>query len=421
MRKGSDGKPLKTIPVLACGSVPLNNLTYPRGLLVYAATPASGGICKLPLFPDSHKRKLVSVAGPFTAEMLERLRARAGKLVAAEKLELPLQTALNTVCDDFALVGQAHESYARQATEVNHRFWRRLFRDRVCRSELIYIELEGIVCRLLEKDLFDESAICHQLMFDAALRRRLVESLDGHRGCWQHEKLLRRCSDAAAMPRKNRPDSSPGTMFFWGIDAKGRKVPLCLVENRGAAGADLRGIDDCGQTWSIPFTPSHLARELARGHLLPSIFTSYLLVSIARGIDCIGGYYQASYLPIMREAVTATLLGNPVGTAATGDIARLDPDPYLSGMQAIGLDIDGQLLPAGPLEIIASGGLSAEQYERIGGVTVLQSHIASLYDTLMDVLPLRGEGNPSQDEITRLVYAAVGDKTVTVSMDPMRR
>ena len=83
----------------------------------------------------------------------------------------------------------------------------------------------------------------------------------------------------------------------------------------------------------------------------------------------------------------------------------------------MGIKTDGQLLPAGPLEIIASGGLSAEQCQQIGEVTVLQSHIASLYDTMSDAAPRHDDFKRSSDEITRLVHDAVGSRIVTISMN----
>ena len=206
-------------------------------------------------------------------------------------------------------------------------------------------------------------------------------------------------------------------MFFWGVDAKGRKIPLGITENVKGAGAELRGIDDSGELWTFPFTPAEIVRGLQDGHLLPSIFTSYLLVSIARGVSCIGGYYQADYLPIMKTAVIDTLRSNSGKSVKTIDRGKLRPDLYLSGMQMIGLKTDGQLLPAGPLEIIASGGLNAEQCQQVGEVTVLQSHIASLYDTMNDVIPQRGDYNQGEKEISRLVHDAVGNNIVTISME----
>jgi hypothetical protein len=119
----------------------------------------------------------------------------------------------------------------------------------------------------------------------------------------------------------------------------------------------------------------------------------------------------------MQKAVIETLRGDSGETVKTIDTRKLRPDLYLSGMQTIGLKTGGQLLPAGPLEIMASGGLDAEQYEQIGEVTVLQSHIASLYDTVMDVVPQGSNFNRAKDEITKLVHDAVGNEIVTISMD----
>ncbi len=418
LRRRADGSAAKTIPVLACGSVPLNNLTYPRGLLVYACNDVSGanGICKLPVFPDSYKRKLVSVAEPFNAEMVTRARRRAKKLLEDDRLIRPVEAALDSVFDDFDHVGQAFSGYARQATVVNQRLWRRLFQARSCPSELIYIELESIACRLLEGDLFDRASIIHQLLFDPGLRRRLIENLDGQRGCWQSDKLLRRCAAAAA----NGPDAAMGTMFFWGVDAKGRQVPLRVVERDNGAVAELRGVDGGGNTWALPLSPEGIVRGLHGRRLLPSIFTSYLMISIARGVSCIGGYYQADYLPIMQRAV-GEILGNGSGSAAgaRGDCAP-GPDPYLSGMQAVGFRLGDRLLPAGPVEIIASGGFDDEQYERIGDVTVWQSHIASLFDFVMDLAPGNHDLHRLEHDVSRLVRDRVGDQIVTISLERKR-
>lgn len=415
LRKRANGAAAKTIPVLACGSVPLNNLTYPRGLLVYACGEAAGtdGICKLPVFPDSHKRKLVSAAAPFDSAMLDRARGRVRKMAADAKLLRAVESALDRVFDDLGEVGQDYPDYASQATAVNHRLWRRLFRGSACRSELVYIELETIASRLLQYDLFDRSTICHQLLFDPELRRRLIEKLDGQRGCWQQEKLSRRDLDAAA---SGGPDSAMGTMFFWGVDAKGRQVPLRVVDRRNGMAPELRGLDDGGNSWSIPFTADAIARELRDRRLLPSIFTSYLLIAVARGVSCVGGYYQADYLPIMRKAIVATLGSDQ---AAAGRVAggAAGPDLYLSGMQAVGLRSGDRLMPAGPVEIIASGGFDDDQYDRIGEVTVYHSHIASMFDFVMDVAPRSHDPDRVNRDLSRLVHDRVGNEIVTISMD----
>ena len=323
---------------------------------------------------------------------------------------------MQTVFDDIADPGRDFPSYGRQATVVNHRIWRQLFRQACERPELVYIELENIVARLLQADLFDPASLCHQLFFDPQLRAHLIDKLDGQPGCWQQEALLQACTASNHAKGFKAADAAQGTMLFWGVDARGRKIPLCVRPTGKPGAVALFGIDDRGQSWTHQFTPDELARGLRDGSLLPSIFTSYLVVAIARGIECIGGYYQAVYLPIMRKAVIETLCGESPATVRAIGGGKIRPDLYLSGMQAIGLQSGEHLVPAGPLEIIASGGLSVEQYERIGEVTVLQSHVASLFDTILDVVPGGGEINRSKQRISRLVQDSVGAKIVNITI-----
>ena len=412
LRRRSDGTAMQTVPVLACGSVPLNNLTYPRGLLVYAGADDSG-MLRLPIFPDSAKRKLVSVAGAFSDEMLDRTGARVARLQQQRQMSAPMAAAVDALLGEFRALTGAFEQYGRQATVANHLLWRRLFRGDFQQSELVYIELERVVGRLLEFDLFDPRSICHQLIFDPQLRRELIERLDGQRGCWQQESLARRERE---FENGGSGDAAMGTIFFWGVDAKGRQVPLRVVES-GGRGAELRGVDGSGNEWRIALTPRSILHELQQGRLLPSIFTSYLVIAIARGVSCIGGYYQADYLPNMQNAVVS-VLGNVTSKVDTiRGHGESGSDLYLSGMQTIGIRDGERLLPAGPLEMIACGGLDEEQYARIGEVTVFQSHIASLFDIVMDAAPNGHEAHRVQDEIAKLVCASVGEKIVTISMD----
>ena len=417
LRKRIDGSPVRTVPVLACGSVPLNNLTYPRGLIIYAAseTSGAGGIIKLPIFPDSYKRKLVSVAAPFTIEMLGRAQTRVKKFMQDGKLANSQESSLNLILNDFIDIGQNYPDYSSQATVVNQRFWHRLFKNGSCRSELVYIELEKIASRLLHKDLFDKSTICHQLMFDPQLRYRLINNLDGQRGCWQYENLLQNCSGSDTVASSSASGSANGTMFFWGIDDKGRQFPLCVMSS-DSGGEVLAGINSKGQNLKIPLTPAGIDKGLRQGNLLPSIFTSYLLISIARGVSCIGGYYQADYLPVMQKAVEDTLRSNSSDTGKAGHNEKVNSDLYLSGMQAVGLVTGNQIRPAGPLEIMASGGLDEEQYEQIGHINVLQAHIASLYDTIMDTATGSIDYDKTDKEIARLVYDTVGRNLIKIHM-----
>ena len=217
----------------------------------------------------------------------------------------------------------------------------------------------------------------------------------------------------------NLPQNHPvqGTIFFWGVDSKGRKIPLMVEENDSGTRASLCGLDDRGQLLSIPFTAAEILRGLEEGRLLPSIFTSYLLVVIARGVGCVGGYYQAGYLPIMRKAVEDVLHNRSAESTVARELKKSPPDLYLSGMQAIALKVGDKLLPAGPLEIIASGGLDPEQCAKMGQMTLRQAHLVSLHDTIEDAVPTGSELDRTKSDILRLVSEELGEEVVTISID----
>ena len=48
---------------------------------------------------------------------------------------------------------------------------------------------------------------------------------------------------------------------------------------------------------------------------------------------------------------------------------------------------DNAIVPAGPLEIIAAGGLNLDDIQKILSLTVREAHLASLFETLPDVTP----------------------------------
>lgn len=184
------------------------------------------------------------------------------------------------------------------------------------------------------------------------------------------------------------PDpGSCGTLFFWGVCDNGYRIPLLLTGATDRT-ATLQGRDDRGQAWSFAFRPADILEGLRAGRLLPSLFTCYTAIGFARGISCCGGYFQAHYLSVMQQALIR-VFNETAGCAEWAERLSLVPSNlYLSGMQTVMHGLDDQLLlPAGPVEMIASGGLSRKQLERIRSLTVQDAHLASLMDTLPDILP----------------------------------
>jgi hypothetical protein len=404
---------LGTVPVLAVGTVALNNVTYPRGLLLYGGSRGDGaGPARLPLFPSRLNRTMVSAAGPIQAGMIDRAAGQVRHLRRSGAVPAALGEAVEAMLqDDYRAAAVLQQpSYARQAVLLNRRVWQRLFFGEA-RPRLVYLEMEQLVTRVLEKDVWDPASLACLVLFQPAVRERLVEALDGERGCWERGRLAQRMLDADRASGDPGGRDGCGTQFFWGVDDRGRRVPLWLDEAREPA--VLCGITDARERWDVPCVPSAIAEALRQRRLLPSLFTCFAVTALARGITCLGGYYQAAYLPAMQAALVAALESS--GRFEAADLVRQVPAAgYLSGMQAVMTPIDGLgLVPAGPAEIAAAGGLGFADRRRMLDMTVRDAHAASLFDTVEDVAPdMVGPG--WRETLAREVEAELSQKVVIV-------
>jgi hypothetical protein len=353
--------------VLGFGSISMNNLTYPIGLRLY--DPGSGALervpQRLPVLPNRLKRTMVRAAGPFDPAMVARALARlrtaahAGELTpfavrsAAEVLE-------NEYSDDDVL---GLPTYAGQAARINATLWRRLFQDDDV-PPLVTLQIENICAALFAGDLLDPGSLVNLVLFDPATRVRLLSALDGRRGCWK----------STAPPG--------GTVFFWAVDAQGRRVPLTMTDPARAVPELIGG----GATFD--FTPEAVLDGVCAGSLLPSLFSCFLTLAFARGIPCIGGYFQAEYLPVMRQGLLEALSAAPELSPVAEAITRVPVDLCLAGLQGITRVLDdGSAVPAGPVEIAGAGGLSAEDLAGLRALPVRDACLLAFTEVLPHVVP----------------------------------
>jgi len=377
-----------TVPVFSCGNVPLNNSEYPRGILIYQTT--SSGFeditIKLPVFPDRLKRRMVSVTPAYDKLMIHRAETRLQKMVHERRISPSLADSLQEIFqkDYCAPSVIALPNYSQQVVALNSRIWKRLFSETKDVPELICLEIEKIAATLLMSDLSNPKSLAGCVLFDPALRAQVLSRLDGVRGCWKLDKLVRRLHMNRMNETQRTAANRCGTVFFWGIDSLGRRIPLYL-ENNASNRDVLRGVDDRGNVWELPYTAREIKNKLKENRILPSIFTCYLVL-LARGVICIGGYFQCVYLPEIQRSLCDAL-------QKTGyhDVARLvtgiPTNFYLQGMLAIMRKTEHGYLPAGPIEIIAGGGITNKDIEQMLSLTVREAHLAALFETGPDGVP----------------------------------
>jgi hypothetical protein len=382
---------LTTVPVFSCGNIPLDNATYPQGMFFYSGNREQLDALpmKLPVFPNRLRRQLVSRALPFDREMVERSESRLGKMIQEAQIgSTPGQAAGCILAEDYrnpSVLDQS--SYSDQAVLVNNRIWKRLFHPDSRLTELIYLELEKIVEKILQIDLRNENSLIYQVMFDPRLREAVLHELDGARACWNLDALKKRNLFGQVNDSDRVYANGNGTIFFWGINNTHRRIPLFLSSS-GHQSSALIGIDDHHQSWQLTFSPDSILAALGEGRILPSLFTSFLVLSFARGVRCLGSYFQGEYLPHMQKGLVRALKGITEFQQIAEQVAIIKSNFYLSGMLPVMTLIENELMvPAGPAEIIAGGGLGPIDIEKVLSVTVRDAQIASLLETLPDFVP----------------------------------
>ena len=391
LRQKLENRSGAAVPIFACGNVPLDNLTYPLGLLLYhiAWHKLDNMPRKLPIFSNSLRRAMVSAASPLNGEMVQRAETRLERMVQEKDVSPQLATRVRALLrDDYcseAVMGLS--SYSQQSVVLNYRIWKKLFSDPDTTPALVYFELERIVRALLESDFKNSNSLAWCVMFDPVLREAVLKELDGARACWNLDTLEQRLRLFRMESSEGESQKSCGTSFFWGINVKGRRVPL-YFDSSGQGNPMLRGFDDRGNLWELPYTPQSILDALGKGRLLPSLFTCFLVLSFARGVTCVGGYFQGEYLPTMQAGLVKALR-TVAGYREMADMVEgVTSYTYLSGMQAVMVRIKNDaLIPAGPLEILAGGGLTNNDIDKILSLSVRDAHVASLFETVPDVAP----------------------------------
>ncbi|WP_156948097.1 hypothetical protein [Marinobacterium jannaschii] len=395
-RKLPSGKKAKTIPVLACGNIPLNNLTYPRGIMAYGQNST---VLKIPIFPKRKQAQLVFRMSAINSEDLSRACKYVSRMVADGEVDIETGQAIRRIIlehysnEDVVSLG----SYSDQATVVNSRLWDSAFKKDFS-SRLVYIQQEDVVNRLLLKDLRNPESLASIVIFNKSIRDNVIEDLNGCPGCWNLDQLNDRLN---GNDTPTGSGGSAGSFMFWLLDEKGRRVPLNFHEEAGIA--FLHGVSDAGGFHTVKFDVDTIQGLIENKTLIPTNFLAFLIMSFSRGVNCLGGYYQSYYLTLYKEKLLAVFENSADYSEVVKFLLEVPSDSYLSGMQLYskGKDCEEIYSLNGMVEFYKKSLQGESVHKGYLDITVSDAHIASIMDTVFDVC----KGSLSEDVYSELKFS----------------
>lgn len=378
------------VPVFSCGGVPLSNSSYPKGILLYdAIQPDSGELpFKLPVFPNNLNQTTVHAAPRFNENMvklaLKQLeQSFALKRVSRRVLETVGEILQQEYLDPLVL---KQPNYSAQATLINNRLGKKIFTQDQSQPELIYIEFERVTTLLLRKDLINPDSLAFKIFFDPPLRTAVIKKLNGKKGCWNLQKITGSVIDTLETNTGAHLLAGYGSIFFWGLDVLGRHYPLSIIEDNGTE-PYLAGRDGFGEKHRIPFNPYSILAALDSKMIFPSLFTMFTVVSLARAVTCVGGYFQSDYLPAIQNGLVQALKSIEGYRSYAEAVAGVTTDIYLSGMMFLLAGVNQEYaVPAGPIEIISRGGLKDGFFEELGSLPINAAHQIGLFNIYPDLV-----------------------------------
>ena len=404
------------IPVLACGNIPLNNITRPMSISL-----ANGE--RINVFPNKYAHHLVSATPKFTEDMIAKALAATGASHRSGKLsDIEAQVIEAMLREDYSDPGVLRaKDYSDQSVLVNRSIWRDKVHSKDARREvpgLVYLEFEDVVKNLLVKDLPNQNSVLHQLMFDPKLRATALKNFSGIDGCWNNDAMKVLDSKADPELRKKALEDA-GTVFFWGIDAKGGRYPLSIQERESST--YLVRMDKNDPSADFELTPENILARLSEGtqtgkKIIPSLFTAFSEISLVHGFKCYGGYRQIEYLSEMKEAMVASLWESGRVNWAE-KVETIPTDSFITGLLVSGAKYpDGIIRRAGVVEIAAKGGFDSRDLAKMRAMTV--------YEAFLPSLPRRYkssyEGHERDSELTAVsetdIFNYLQDKIVSINL-----
>jgi hypothetical protein len=258
-------------PIFSFASVPLNNASYLRGILLSGVD----GEKRFSFFGSNRRHESMYVVEPlsFSEFQINQWIDNNIKYFSKKDLTFVKKSLLElTSSTDIAKCS----SFLEQTQVFNSWMWKKLFPD----IELLFFPIEKIVDAFFRNILIkNKNLSLYKFLFEFSLERQ-DELFEGIYGAWNLSKL------ANFIP-------GGGTSYFWGINENKGLLPLLRKDGfLVSKEAGFRPIE-----WNL----ESINKALEEKRIVPSILSAYLVMA-HYGLYCSGAFNQIGYLtPIINQ------------------------------------------------------------------------------------------------------------------------
>lgn len=318
--------------VLPCSTVPLSNVSFPRGWFFKNR--------KLPLVPSKWSEHTTYLMPKSDFSSFEGAVART-ELVREEKAFLfEFHKEMHN-----PLLFENCRDYSDQLSILSHKIWPRYFAESTNIAPLFALTAEDILAKLfIESVIPDQSLPLYQAIFNTKTRTLLLDAMKN-------------------LPGALGPQGG-GTQLFWGARSDGRALSL-RVEGNFLIGTDFK----------LELEPTAISEALVNKKIYSSQVVFYGLLAFHAGYQLLGGFNQIEVLHKMKEGWKT--IGRHLSDA--------DFCVSLESLQTNGLICGPELLPTQGLDTVMAGGMTSSHINDISQTPFRQVLSANLR-TILEIV-----------------------------------
>ena len=262
--------------VLSCANISFDNPRFPRGHLFTGEKNITN---QLVLFSRNARPCPVVYFPPYDKESITSALLRNDSWLKEGSVNEGVHELVSKVLKNIYSKSKAFkfDNFSDQVSYTNFLLWQEIFSNKNQKNapDLIYIEQEKIVIKLLKDYHLNKKTIVNSFLFDPNYHILI-------------EKYFNNIQGAFSLKEKY------GSFLFWALP-KGKKYRIQLWRKEG------RLVSEDG-LYQVRLTPKAIRKAIENKELIPSTLLSFVMLAFYYGLNLRGGFDQTNYLTQMKDA-----------------------------------------------------------------------------------------------------------------------